>query len=411
MTEEKYEGVSFRGSELERVELCPGSKSAEARLADTAGGEAAESGKNIHAALAKVVDFDTLKTAEAMQEAAEALAASLKLEDRERFVLVWFAGIVQKAIADRGGATQIVKEASGVIPLAGLDGRLAFVTGTPDLIVLTAAGVDVFEYKTGQGDQVTAEGHVQGQAYVVKAANYFNASHPDNVRLHVLAAGNPKGQQHTFTDYADEGLTYCEDRISKIVTAALDPKAARNVGLKQCRYCKAAGTVLCAESCHAVDKIAGNVLKMTDPVAIFLAMDPAGRAVVLERAVIASRVLKKIQDAAKDALQADPAFIPGWQIGPGEQSRSIPDARAAFKILNDGGFPAATFSACVKVGLADLKDAFHEYTVAKCKKETPDAKPPTKKSTAELLQTLLDPVTEKKQKAGSLEKVEVPAVS
>lgn len=390
----------FRGSELCRLELCPGSGKAQQIIQDSTS-KASESGNVIHDALAQVITLETLTSAEAMAAAAQEYALNEKLGDRESFILGWFAAIVQKAVTDRGGASKILREYKTEIPFETPAGTVT-VGATPDLIIQTAQGADVFEYKTGYLGQDTADKHLQGQFYVLIAEKLCG---PDPIRLHVLAAGNDKGEQHTFADYGDEGKDFVQARIEKALTAAMVPEAPRIVSLKACQYCKAAGTVACKESCTAVNKFEGNIVKMADPVAVFLGLDPSARAATLDRAILVNRILDKIISAAKTSLAQDPDFIPGYKVGEGVTARTIEDARAAFKILSDkAGITPGQFSAIVGVTLGDVKKLYVDHVQGLQKLQ--GAKPDTKKALEETAVKLLAPVLVEKKRAGSLEKID-----
>jgi len=388
----------FRGSELQRLELCPGSSKAASCMKDTTS-LVAESGSTIHAALDAVITLDSLASLEAIDDAVEAYKG--KLSTREAFILSWFARIVQKSVADRGGALELSKEESSVIEFKTDDGKTVQVSGTPDLIVKTAQGTDVFEYKTGSAEVETADKHVQGQLYVLIGARRFPA---ESVRLHIVAAGNEKGENHTFADYGPDACGFCADRIQSIVMYAVQEDAPRIVSLAACRYCKAAGTIRCKESSHAVEKFGQNIIKMDDPVAVFMALDPEARAATIDRAVLVKRVLEKILAAAKDALAVDPCFIPGYAVGAESKTKSIDDAKATFKVLSEkAGITPDEFSGIVSVSLGDVKRLYVDHVQAEQKAQ--GAKPSKKKDLELEALTLLAPVIVEGKKKGSLEKI------
>jgi len=387
---------TVRCSSLPRLDNCPGSRAAESNIKGTTS-EAAESGTTIHHALAVFAKMpEALANADNAEYAIESVIKSEKLEDRNEFVFRWFANVVYATIAERGGALEIITEKK-----LSLDLGPATLEGSPDLMILTPEGLDVFEYKTGMADQDTADEHLQGQGYTVLATD---ALAKESARLHVLAAGNEKGENHTFTDYDHISLDITSGYIKEVIEEALGGNPSRTVSLEACRYCKAAGTQFCPESVQAVEKFEGNVIKMNDPIAVFNALQPAQRTETLERAQLVYKIAEKIVKAAKSGLIADADFLPGYEIGKGSTVRGLPDACAVFKVLNSRlGIGPADFQAICKVSLKDCIKLVHEIQTRKAK--AAGEKPPTKKSIEESVPLILKDVIENKAKGGSIQKV------
>lgn len=408
--------ISFRGSELERLELCPGSKLAADKIA---GKETldATSGTAIHNALSEVVTLDSVLNKDAMAAAVDTFVDANgwdKAEHaRKASILRWFAGIVQGVIQSRGGALDLVKESKQFLSFTGNGGEFVEVSGTPDLIARCADGVEVFEYKTGEGEQETAEAHLQGQLYNLLAAKMFPpvmVNKPYNVRLHIIAAGNEKGENHTFTDYDEKALKACYVRIVNVVNAALAVNPPRNTSLKACRWCRAAGTSRCPESTGALDKFAANVQKMDNPTAIFGALAPEARAAVIDRIKFVKPIIDKILDAAKEGLAANPDFIPGYGISKPTKTKKIEDTAGAFNVVRGAGISGEEFASACSVSLPELKALYASKVRGEYIKRS--EKPPAKTGLDVQLVEMLTAagVIVETEKAGSLEKLERPPV-
>ena len=390
---------SVRCSSLPRLEKCPGSRNAEARIKGTTS-EAAESGTMIHAALETFIGMPEVLSSQDMAEAAiESITKAAKLEDRNAFVFRWFALVVYTTTAEAGGAAQIISEKKGSLEL-GFDMTL---TGSPDLQIITVAdALHVWEYKTGMASVETSESHLQGQGYLLRAVD--DLEWEGDVVLHMLAAGNDKGENHTFTFYTQEDLDAVTENINAVVEGALDPDAPRVVSLEGCQYCKAAGTMFCIESCKAIEKFEGNVIKMEDPVAVFGALEPAQRSATVERAKLVAKIAGKIIDAAKAGVKADPEYIPGWGYGKSSEVRSLPDANGVFQVLNTKlgvtpeqfqGIAGVKLTAVIKLIQGVLTD---RATAA-------GEKTPTKKAMEEMALAMVGDLIARKPKAGSFQKV------
>lgn len=386
--------MNIHPSTLPRLESCPGSFEAEKGLADTTGPEA-ESGSRVHAALRDLVTMQTLEmTAIDFELKAEHLAGKKKLTDRETFIVKWFGEIVRKVCQEHGGIAFFTKETPVSMPFAGV-----VLEGTPDIwLVFKDGSVHVFEYKSGHGEQDTADNHAQGQAYGVLVADTLKDAMP--VTVHILAAGNTNGEAHTFTEYNPDDLEWIRANIRDTLAAVLKKNAPRTPGHNQCQYCKARGTDRCPETVEAVTKFADRTRDMESPDVVFGALEPEQKAAAVANCKLVMAVAKRILDAAKKALKADPAAIPGWEMAPGRKTRTIEDAGKAYELLADIGLLPSEFAECVTVKLSAVEAAVHA-SQKRCA-ETAGEKAPTKKAIKEQVNATLAPVIVWKTGAGSL---------
>jgi len=386
----------IRPSSLPRIDVCPGSLAAEARIQNKGSAEAT-SGDVIHEALKEWARIPgALKSKQAAESAIEDIAEWKNLEGRELFVFRWFAFVVQEHTEARGGALEIFAEHKD-----GVDFETFRAEGTKDLLISTPQGLDLWDYKTGNLEQKLSDEHIQVQCYGLMAAAQFEAP---GVRIHMLSAGNQAGEHHTYTDYDTRNLYAVEAVIKAIVSDAMEPDAPRNVTKSGCLYCNAAGTLACPESVAAVDKFYGNVIKMDDPIAIFNHQEPAQRAQTLVNAQIVVKVAKKILEAAKAGLVVDPEFIPGFGVGPTQKVREIKSSVKAFNALNSqAGVSIDAFQSICKVSLKDCKGIVHDELVARAKHH--GEKKPTKKATEDRTLAMLKGVISFKDKSGQIVEV------
>jgi hypothetical protein len=393
--------IAFRCSQLGRLEACPGSGTAAKGFKDTTS-KAAESGNATHKGLTTLCTAANLALPlPQFNTMAEALADEMDLDGRGAFVLPWFARIVHEVCTKGGGVKRVIPCVEDALDFSIDCGCPVSLSGCPDLQIETNDNtLHVFEFKTGALMTETSDNHAQGQGYVLLVATGQNVL---AVRLHVLAAGNARGEQHTFTDYNADSIDQLQAKIASILRGGTMEGAPRNVGIEQCRYCPAAGTFRCPESVAAVDKMGHNLCKMTDAVAVFMALDPPERTAVLDRARLVSKIIDKILAAAKEAVTQDAKAIPGYFIGTGGKTVTLPDALTVFSVLQEkAGMTQADFIPALSATIGKVCDAFHDFRVKQA--VAAGEKPPTGKADSEACRKLLAGVAVEGVKAGSLER-------
>lgn len=132
-----------------------------------------------------------------------------------------------------------------------------------------------------------------------------------------------------------------------------DIRAKRQPGPKQCRFCRAAGTARCPESQAAILGAAQSKFDASTA-------SPARRGEWVSTLKALEKMVKKVLSELKTGLQADPAYIEGWEIKAGGSTRSIEniwEAGAIFaEAFGDAGFTREQFLACCTLSIPKLEE-------------------------------------------------------
>lgn len=168
-------------------------------------------------------------------------------------------------------------------------------------------------------------------------------------------------------------------------------ESERVAGEVQCKFCKA------RRSCVAYQKWAGQI---SPPAMLGLFEVPmqswtpeqfgraAGALAPLEK------LLGEIKTEIKARLERDPAAVAGWELKPGAIRETIINPQGVFERFAKLGGNVEQFMPAVELGKAKLKEALAKLTGAKGK------------TLENGMQTLLDGMTESKQTAPTLRRVE-----
>ena len=406
---------SFRASELPRIAKCPGSYNAKPKTIDPGSSPIAASGQRIHLALEKTATaaLESYKQGESFEAAmlahVESIAMLYTTGEREAFVARWFAGIVGKIADSHGGLVSLEVERAFEMRLGEYWGEL---TGHVDLILhCKDRSRHVIDYKTGYGAVETSEDNKQGQGYAVLM---FHAE-PDRVKMsgglyvHFIAAGNEKEERHTYTHYDIETLPRLTGAIEGLLWGACQEDTQRKVGVDQCQYCPAACTLACPESMKALYMFGDGRIDRKQDVGTTLAdMTPQVRAAMVDEALLVARLAKKVCDAAKGMLTADPDSVEGYMLGKGRTSKDVGPVRDVFEMLQPAfGLPEIEFLGCCKPSLPKIIEACTASEQAKAAAE--GGPKPTKKATADLVVACLHSLITEKTATGSLKRIDPDA--
>lgn len=177
--------------------------------------------------------------------------------------------------------------------------------------------------------------------------------------------------------YDESALKMSQDQLAARVVASNNPQSPRVAGEMQCKYCLAktrckeyatwAGSMVPVKAAEEAMQVA-----MTFQVAM-ADWSPEQRAKIAGVLAPAVKILDEIKEFLKDGLAADPNFVPGWELKPGNKRETIIDAQAAFE-RSLSLMPGATqeekvkaFIAAVTVAKGKLKDQIHAGTGQKGK--------------------------------------------
>lgn len=203
------------------------------------------------------------------------------------------------------------------------------VWGTADAVIVSAAHIEVIDFKYGQGVAVSAENNPQLMLYALGALNAFDlVGTAEHVSMTIY---QPRiGNVSTYSMTTDDLYLWRDNVAAPAARLALSSNAPLNPSDSACRFCPASGI------CRArVQSIADIDFREPDLLT------------VEEMAEHLSRV-KSIRDwctaleiTALDQAYAGKIEIPGWKVVRSSGRRSIPDDQAAIEVLTQAGFPAS----------------------------------------------------------------------
>ncbi len=310
--------MNIRASSLHRAALCPGSVTAEAGLPGKSSPDA-ERGKRVHKAWQASVHgeflLDGICKNDAEWEAAEALTR------RTKFLIAQFGGLRP------GGRIRTEVRLTG-------DG----ITGTTDMVADCEQATLLVDGKSGWADYTPAEENAQLRAYAVML---YEKEQPDRLAVALVSPGS-----QTVTEYGPTEIDQAKAEIAEIHTAAADPDAPRIPNEYACAYCKALATGRCPESCQTPERITEAIDKAAENL-------PAEKvSQLLDLAAAADAAIKRIREEAKERLAAGDE-IPGWELKPGANRRTIPDAGNALGLP----LPESEVYACMSAQPGKLETA------------------------------------------------------
>ena len=314
----------LRASTFER-RLCPGSVKAEEGLPevpDTDG--AANSGTKTHNAL-RMHFSGTITNIKDIVTVCE-------LNERETIVLSWFIGRAETIIANHGGAKKVYTELV-------LEDTGDKIKGTADMLVICNDDTwHLFDWKTGQGEQITAEANLQLRVYALKVVEKFGCIH---LTAHLFAAGNdPKDAAITTCNYGPDEIAEARKEIYAIRDACFADNAPRLPTSERCKWCRALGNPSrCPESCRT---------PTVDLPAIIAQPVPPELASRLKSIYLAFKQASSAQERfekwLKDMINTNPTVVPWAKLAEPKERRTITNAEAAFSIgMKEGWFTQDEF--------------------------------------------------------------------
>lgn len=362
---------------------CPGRHLAQVGIADEPRGEWAETGTRIHAALAGGHDPTPLQ--------------KLSLEERETFDACREIekALVTQFFGDGNGKSPqniVVKRHERYWLKFVKDGKPYEHSGEADVVFRSGTKALILDYKVLSGDVPDSPRNLQLRDLACLV--YGNVPLLDGIGTAIvqpLVTHKPEVCLYTKPDLDRSSLEMVERVVaSNTAGSPLTP------GEVQCKYCKArkvckphaqwVGAVIPAVS-TAEPLVQAGVLSM--PMTMWT---PEQRAVAAELVGLAEKKLDEIWQFLKAGMEADPAFIPGWKLKPGNIRESVTNVQELFDRFTSLGGTLPQFFPCITVQKGELKKAVNEVTAAKGK--ALDA----------AMKTIMDGITESKQNAPSLVK-------
>jgi len=362
----------IRCSNLERLDLCPGSLEACKDL-ESKSSEASEAGTRGHDWLAGnkaiVLPDGDLELAQRFDEAEQEMARSFFGED--------------------------VPEAEHEVALTVDFGKF-ILSGHIDRLRRAMMAL-LTDWKFGFLPVIESALNPQGMGYSYLVFRCFGI---EDIRVCFRTRHDPGTMESASYGFAD--LIAARKRIVEIVERAMAPNAPRVPSEAACRYCQARGTERCPETQKAVEwwgdldiGIVGTKKEAREKYmqSILASATPEQRARALGWYKIARPTLETFYNTLKDEAERKPGFVPGWEIQKHSGDRIITNPFEALKALVAGGvMTEKELWGFVEIPLAKIEKA---YTAAQKKADPKFTEKKAKERIAEVLGVLIQSDGEK----------------
>lgn len=375
-------------SQFEQLMLCPGSWNAQHGLAELADNDEMRlSGNRVHEALQYRTGEDSLDS------------------PRERWIYTQAVGIEEKLV------NMLVPDSSirqteirlPVVHQENVDGQSQtgiIGSGRFDVLYLDPEGTKalIIDYKVGPIEVTHAVENIQVRGLGVAVWDeVLEKSGKPLEELYGAIVQPAAEEQFSVVRYSELSIAQAKRHVTAIIFAAWQSDAPRIAGDKQCRYCRAKATCPEAkEMALATIPELVHILKVGRKEVVELPeLTPSQWAETLAKIPFAQKVLKAMQDRAKEMLDADPYAIPGFGLKPGNQIRHISDNEKAREIL--GVAPEDFIMGVCTVSATKLQEAYAESI----------GKKPTAKGVREQFDKIFDEVIRRVQNRPSLTQMSI----
>lgn len=327
MMEDERQGLPS-ASGMQRIFLCPGSWQAERKCPGDEESDDAALGTILHAHM----EQGTMP------------------EDTEEAEVVAWCREMEKALCEK--CLGMMADWSDVqfIREARLFERECLFSGKPDMVAVWGGKAVVVDYKFGRIPVSSAECNLQLSALAVLV---MDSCEVDVVFVCILQPyAGCKGP--AVCRYTRECVEKARGFFRACIELAQNVHAPLKPSQKACRYCRA------QSSCPAVRLALVNVTS-GDLTAAWEQWCPEKRREAYDLAKLAKRWAVSVESKVKADLRAE-VEIPGLVLAPGKKAFTVTDPAAVFRILNElfpEGVTADAFTACCKVGIADLDRLVH----------------------------------------------------
>lgn len=207
------------------------------------------------------------------------------------------------------------------------------------------------DLKSLWGEQQDADEHLQLRDYAALVWENYQCKSVTVFINQPRVVG--KAEKVQMVTYKEADLKRAHAEMIARVLASNDIGAKRTPGLKQCQFCKAAGTARCPESIKTM--YAGL------PRAPFDDITPAERAASYVAVKNQEKLVKKFLADFKEWMAANPGGVAGYEIGEGRKTRELADVIGAGAILSDlypDKFATDDLMRCCKLSLPKLEELF-----------------------------------------------------
>ena len=217
----------------------------------------------------------------------------------------------------------------------------------PDQVVVFGSEALVLEYKTGPLAVEDAAGNLQLRAQAAVVHHRW----PEIRRVTVVVLQPRCSPQVSQCAYAERDLKRALDEIDRLVARAQRDDAPLVAGEAQCRYC--AAKPICPQAQAEVTALVETNTALPTP---------AKLADLLDRCVLAEKVIESIRDHARHLLGANPNAVPGWQLAPGRSRETIVGLQRVFERVNRLGVRPEVFVGACSLTKKALKTLLQEIT-------------------------------------------------
>lgn len=353
-------------SSMKRTRRCPGWLNLSKTIPKQEGGADADTGTSRHGMIELEIDPDTVD------------------DKNEAYVLAQSARLREKALREAGFDPETVQAEKEVRYWVHDEHMQAVCSARLDYLAIGEDHGLIVDYKTLFGNHASAHQNEQLACQAVAAAEVHDFN---RVRVALIQPNLETAKQLTQAEFTRSDLVYARAEVLRWSYAAMEPNAPRIPGPVQCDNCPC--RAYCPEAMAA-----GFTITLSAQYAVDT---PENMAWLLDRAELATKVVKSIREKAKRMIEAG-TVIPGWKITPGDTKRTITQPTVAFSIVANAGANADELSACATVKISELDKLYYK------KRKAADGLTAVK-AKEELEQKLLAAgALEKKQNAASLEK-------
>jgi CRISPR/Cas system-associated exonuclease Cas4 (RecB family) len=308
-------------SALNRIMNCPGSFQAEQLVAPDLSDKDADTGNRIHEAIFR-------NEIEALPDAERDTAYQCMLIRDE---------IVREFGGDPKSGQYFVER----------EKRIWFrdnsFSGQCDHVVIDGDRALIVDYKTGYLGAPPAQRNLQMAGYALLLSYEYGCD-----EIHVAIVQPRAFPRKSVSVYRWEDIKAAEEAVTKMLHNAMAESPPRNAG-EWCHHCRARAT--CREAQSVVSQLVAIAETGKLP-----ATTPEEMAQLLDRAAIATRIAKTINEEAKMRLIAG-EHIPGYTLKPGASKTTITDPNMVYTRATQIGITQEHFMETVTIGIGKLKNA------------------------------------------------------
>lgn len=308
-------------SALNRIMNCPGSFQAEQLVAPDMTDNHADSGTRIHDAIFRN-DIESLPDAER-----DTAYQCMLIRDE----------IVREFGGDPEAGQYFVER----------EKRIWFkensFSGQCDHVVVDGDRALIVDYKTGYLGAPPAQRNLQMAGYAILIAWEYGCT-----EVHIAIVQPNAWPKKSVTVYTKDDLSRAESEILHYLKYALSESPIRKAG-EWCHHCRARAT--CKEAQSVVSQLVAIAETGKLP-----ATTPEELAHLLDRAAIATRIAKTINEEAKRRMIAG-EDIPGYTLKQGASKTTITDPNMVFTRASEIGITQDQFMSAVTIGIGKLKQA------------------------------------------------------